>query len=134
MTTLRKEMFRVGFLKITTSELIAWNLRCNRQHRNTAAMAVVESVDQMQVTWTTTSSAHRQIPGEVSFRSRRECCGFFMPDGYPLDVVPRSDRFGNSIEGVSGKSVDPLNPSCHQSVNEQMCNRFIRHIRSPLLF
>src|ERR1700756_4760632 len=67
MTALGEEMLRVGFLKISASYFAAWNLRRNRQHRDTTAMAVVESVDQMQVSRPATSGTHRQLPSEMSF-------------------------------------------------------------------
>ena len=47
MAALREEMFRVGFLKIATANFVAGNLRRNRENRNTVALAVVETIDQM---------------------------------------------------------------------------------------
>src|ERR1700719_3075915 len=47
MAALREEMFWLGLLKISAPDFIAWNLRCDGQHRNTAAVTVVEPVDQM---------------------------------------------------------------------------------------
>jgi hypothetical protein len=47
MAALRKEMFRVGFLKVSASNLLAWNLRRDGEDGNTAFVTVVEPVDQM---------------------------------------------------------------------------------------
>src|SRR5258708_2955209 len=47
MAALRKEMFRVGLLKVPASNLLAWNLCRHGEDRNAAAVTVVEPVDQM---------------------------------------------------------------------------------------
>ncbi len=57
MAALREEMFGMRLLKITAADFIAGNLRGNGQDRNAAAVAVVEPVDQMQVSRTATSCA-----------------------------------------------------------------------------
>src|SRR5665811_1093612 len=101
-------MFRMGFLKISASDFTAWNLCGNRQNGDTTAMAIVETIDQMQVPRSAASGADCQIPGQMSFRSRRERGGFFVSHGNPLDVVSCADRVGNPVEGVSGQTVDPL--------------------------
>ena len=80
-------MFGVGFLKIAASYFAARNLRRNRQHRDTTAMAVVEAVDQMQVSRPATSGTDRQLPGQMGFSSRRERGGFFVSHGNPADVT-----------------------------------------------
>src|SRR6202051_4218247 len=49
VAALREKMFWVGLLKISAPAFIAWNLCRNGENRNTAAMAVIEPIDQMQV-------------------------------------------------------------------------------------
>jgi len=45
VAALREKMFWFGLLKISTSDFIAWNLCCDSQHGNAAAVAIVEAVD-----------------------------------------------------------------------------------------
>ena len=59
MAALREEMFRVGFLKIAAANFVAGNLRRNREDGDTVALAVVETIDQMQIAGTATSGANR---------------------------------------------------------------------------
>jgi hypothetical protein len=134
MTALGEEMLRVGFLEISASDFFAWNLRRNRQHWDATAMAVIESVYQVQVSRPATSGTHRQMPGQMSIRSRRERGGFLVSHGNPLDVIPRADRIGNAVQGVTGQSVNPLHPGCNQSVNEKISNSFLCHNRYLLIF
>ena len=57
VAALREEMFRVRLLKIAAADFIAGNLRGDGEDGNTAAVTVVESIDQMQVAGTATSGA-----------------------------------------------------------------------------
>jgi hypothetical protein len=59
MAALREEMFRVGFLKIAAANFVAGNLRRNGENRNTVALAVVETIDQMQIAGAATAGADR---------------------------------------------------------------------------
>jgi hypothetical protein len=127
ITALCKEVFWVGLLKVVTTELTAWYLRRDRNYGNTAAVAVIEPVDQVQVAWTATSSARRQGPGQMSFRSCGKGSAFFVPNGHPVDVRVRADRFGDTIKRVASQPVDPLHSGCHQSINQQMCHCFLCH-------
>jgi hypothetical protein len=45
VAALREEMFWFSLLKISAPDFIAWNLRRDRQDRNAASVAVVQSVD-----------------------------------------------------------------------------------------
>src|ERR1700676_1468817 len=49
IAALREKMFRVGLLKISAPDFIAGNLRGNSKYRNTAAVTIVEPVDQMRL-------------------------------------------------------------------------------------
>jgi hypothetical protein len=49
MTALRKKMFRMRLLTITAADFCARDLRRNGRHRNAATVAIVKSIDEMQV-------------------------------------------------------------------------------------
>jgi hypothetical protein len=55
VAALREEMFRVGLLEVSAADFIAGDLRRDGQDRNPAAVAVVESVDQVQISGTAAS-------------------------------------------------------------------------------
>ena len=59
----------MGFLKISAADFITWNLRRDGEDGNTAAVTVVESVDQMQIPGTATAGADRQSSREMRFRA-----------------------------------------------------------------
>src|SRR6202049_3031619 len=88
VAALREKMFWVGLLKISAPDFIAWNLRRNGEDRNTAAMAVIEPIDQMQVTGTAAAGADRQTPCEMRFRTSSKGCGLFISYMNPLNLFP----------------------------------------------
>ena len=59
MTTLEKYPLRMRFLKIIAANLMARDMRCDSQDRNATAVTIIEAVDQVQITWTTTSGTDR---------------------------------------------------------------------------
>ena len=68
------ENFWMRFLKIIISQLDARNLRRDRHHRNAAAIAIEEAVDQVQVSGAAAPGAHGQLVGEVRFAARSKLC------------------------------------------------------------
>src|ERR1700692_925026 len=49
VAALREKMFRVGLLKISAPDFIAGNLRGDSKYRHTAAVTIIEPIDQMQI-------------------------------------------------------------------------------------
>ena len=49
VAALREEMFRMGFLEVPASYFIAGDLRRDGEDGNPAALTVVETIDQMQI-------------------------------------------------------------------------------------
>src|ERR1700692_1504732 len=64
VAALREKMFRVGLLKISAPDFIAGNLRGNSKHGDTAAVTIVEPVDQMQIARAATARANSQFSGK----------------------------------------------------------------------
>ena len=62
---LREEMLRVGFLKVAAADFMAGDLRRDSEDGHTAAVTVVEAVDQMQISGTATAGAYRQGSRQV---------------------------------------------------------------------
>ena len=108
MAALRKQMFRMRLLEIAAPDFRARNLRCDRKHRDTAAMTIVKSVDQMEIARPATSRAHREIPGQLRFRAGRKRRRLFMPHRHPLQIFPRPDRIGDAVQRIAHQSINSL--------------------------
>src|SRR6204780_2179579 len=59
VTAFFEKNFRMSFLEISSADLTAWNMRCDREYRSIAAMSIEESVDQVKVAGTAAASAGR---------------------------------------------------------------------------
>src|SRR5277367_78628 len=108
MAALSEDMFRVRFLKISTPDFSARNLRRDGENGHTAPLAIVKSIDQVHIPRSAASGAHRQFAGEMRLRARRECACFLIAHANPLDVLARANRIGDAIERIAGDSVNSL--------------------------
>src|SRR4051812_42255334 len=102
------------FLKIPATDLIARNLRGDCQDRNTASMTVIQAVDQVHITGTTTTGTHGQRSAQMCFRAGRKRPNFLVPHWDPNDVLTSANGVGNAIQGVSCDPKDALYPRCYQ--------------------
>src|SRR5216684_2618838 len=127
VAALREKMFWVGLLKISAPDFIAWNLRRNGENRNTAAMAVIEPINQMQVTGTAAAGADRQTPCEMRFRSSSKRRRLFMPYVNPLHSFACANRIRDPVERVAGNAVNSLNSCFRQYIHQQVCYVFLGH-------
>src|ERR1700761_2380252 len=104
-------MFGMRFLEISAADFSTRNLRGDGQDRHAASLAVIQTIDQMQISRPAAASADGQFPSEMCFGSGRECGRLFVTDMNPLDILARSDRVGDAIQRIPGNTVYPLN-SC----------------------
>src|SRR6202790_1466509 len=127
VAALREKMFWVGLLKISAPDFIAWNLRRNGENRNTAAMAVVEPIDQVQVAGATAAGADRQTPCEMRFRTSSKRRRLFIPYVNPLNSFACANRIRDPVERVAGNAVDSRDSRFRQYIHQQVCYLFPGH-------
>src|SRR6267143_2798507 len=96
------------FLEIIAADLIARNMGGNGQDRHTASMAVIQPVDQVQITWTATPGAYCQGSGKMRFGTSREGADLFMSHCNPSDVFARTNGVGDPIERVPRNTKNPF--------------------------
>ena len=77
---------RDEFPESIRSRFRCWNLRSDGEHRDPAAVAVIETVDQMQVARAAAPRAHRELLREMRFRARRKGGCLFVPHMDPLNL------------------------------------------------
>ena len=110
-------MFRVGLLEVSAANFIAWDLCRDGEDRNPAAVTIVESVDQVQISGTAAPGADRQSAGEMGIRARGKGCRFFMPQMNPIELFGCSNRVGNAIERIAGDTVNPPDSCFCQNIH-----------------
>ena len=88
IAALRKDLLRMSFLKVSTSDLAAGDLCRDRQDGNPAAVAIIEAVDQVQISGTAAPGAYCQRSANMRIRSGGEGRRLFVPYVDPLNVPP----------------------------------------------
>ena len=78
----------MGRLEIINADLGARNVRRYREDRRSAAVAVEQAVDQMQISRSAAPGADSQFAGQLRLRAGCECSGLLVPDMHPFDFVP----------------------------------------------
>ena len=110
-------------LKEPGPDLSARNVGGERQHRRTAAMRVVETLDEVRVARAAAAGAHREPPGELRLGPGRERGRLLVVDVDPLDAVGATHRVDYGIEAVADEPVDPFDASLPQDLDELIRNR-----------
>jgi hypothetical protein len=123
VAALREEVLRVGLLKVSAADLVAGDLRGDGEDRHPAAVAVVQAVDQVQIARTAAARADGQASGEMRFRARGEGRRLLVPHVNPPHALLPANRIGDSVQGVAGYAVDPLDSLGDQSIDEEIRDR-----------
>jgi hypothetical protein len=131
MTALREEMLRISLLKVSAADLVTGNLSRNGKDRNAAPMTVVESIDEVQISWAAASGAHSQLASEMSLGARGERCHLFMADMDPFNLFASANRIRNSVKRISTDTVNSLHTCFHQNIYKQVSHS-LSHISSLL--
>ncbi len=80
----------------------------NRQHRHVVAVAVEQTVDEMQVS----RPAGARTDGEFARKLRFGTCGeggdLFMAGGHPFNGLHLVEAIAESVQGVAGDAPDTL--------------------------
>jgi hypothetical protein len=90
----------------------------DRQNRNAVALAIEQAVDQMQISRTAASGAHRKLPGKMRLGAGGESGGLFMPHVDPVDGFSAPHRVGKPVERIADDTVDALDSRFFESLNE----------------
>ncbi len=97
MAALLEEHFRVRFLEIAGADLGRRDLRGNREHGHARAMAIEETVDQMEIARPATARADGEFVRQMCFGARCESGNLFVPNMDPLDFSLPAERVGQTV-------------------------------------
>jgi hypothetical protein len=96
------------FLKVIAADLIAGDMRSDGQDRNPASVTIVQTIDQVEITWPATPGAHCQRSCEMCFCPSRERGDFLVTHVDPTDVLAGANGVRDPIEGISSDAKNPL--------------------------
>jgi hypothetical protein len=67
-----EQVLRVSLLEVTATNFGTGDLRSNRKYGHAGALAVIKSIDKVEIPRTTTAGADRELSGDLGIGSRRE--------------------------------------------------------------
>ncbi|MPM39416.1 hypothetical protein SDC9_86049 [bioreactor metagenome] len=98
---LGEQPVRVGLLEVAGADLLAGDVRGDREHRGPGAVGVVQAVDQVQVARAAGTGADRQLTGELGVRGGGE--GGRLLVSYVDPVDPTVGRAAGTADGVDDR-------------------------------
>jgi hypothetical protein len=93
-------------------------LRGDSENWNTAAVTIVKSIDQMQISRAATSGTNRETSGEMRFRAGGERSRFFVPHVNPFHALLFTNRIGDAVEGVATNAVDSFHSGLQKGLDD----------------
>src|SRR5216684_6399699 len=94
----------------------------DRHYRHARAVAVEQTIDEVQVTRAATSGADRETTCDMRIRAGGERSDFLVPDMQPLNAAMAAQCIGEAIEAVAYDSIDTLDTGGGESFDHLVCN------------
>ena len=110
-------------LEVLAANLVAQDVRGDREHGNPASVRVLEPVDEVHAAGAAAAGAHRELPRQRRLPGGSERGLLLMPGQHPLDALLPADRLCRRVQGVAGNSPDPLDPIGGEVVDNGLGNR-----------
>src|SRR5216684_1753634 len=94
----------------------------DRYYRHARAVAVEQTIDQVQVARAATSGADRETACDMRVRAGGERGDFLVPDMQPLHAAMATQGIGEAIEAVAHDSIDTLDTGRGERFDHLVCN------------
>src|SRR5262249_21187919 len=108
MAALLEQLLRVRLLEITRADFRRRDLGGDCEHRQARAVAVEQTVDEMQVAGPAAAGADRQLTRERGFHAGGKRRDPLLPDMNPFDLALMPQRVGQPVETVADDAVNAL--------------------------
>src|SRR6266404_2535668 len=94
----------------------------DRHYRHARAVAVEQTIDEVQVARAATSGADRETTCDMRIRAGGERSDFLVPDMQPLHAAMAAQCIGEAIEAVAYDSIDTLDTGGGEGFDHLVCN------------
>ena len=102
-------------------------MRGDREDRQMAAMAVEQTIDEVEIAWPATAGAHREIATRGGLAAGREGRHFFMPYVHPIDPAKPAKAVDEAVEAIASDAPDPLHPGIRECDGHQIRDGTVGH-------
>ena len=114
-------------MKIRAPDFLTGNMCCDCKHWEATAVAFVEPIDQMCISWPAAPCAYAKLSSQMGFRPGSKRRYFFMANAYPLNLTCFcANGIRNPIQRVTHDAINSLNSVRYKRVDQNICN-FLRH-------
>lgn len=100
--------------RVIGSSLCTGHLRGDGENRNTAALAIVQAIDEVEFSRLAVPRTERKLACDLRLPSQRRRL-ILRGDRNPVDHIVRSDRFSQAVERVVRNSIDALDSGLPES-------------------
>ena len=120
---LAEQLLRMRLLEVAAADLLARDVRGDREHRHATARRVEQTVDQMQVPGAAAGRAHSELPRHRGLAGGRERRRLLVANVLPDHLAVTTQRVGEPIERISRQPVDPAHAGRLEGRYYDVCNR-----------
>jgi hypothetical protein len=118
MAAFFEQLFRMGLLEKAGADLARRNMRGDREHGHARAVAVEETINEMQIARPAAAGADREFTSQMRLRPCREGRDLLVPDMDPLDLALAAKRVRQPVQAIANNAINPLDASRSQDVCE----------------
>ena len=126
-----EDLLGCGLLEVVASDLVARDVRRDREDRSAVPLAVVEPVEEMQAAGAGRAEHRSGSSRNLRCRTGRKSACLFVADMDELDLgsVP-THRVDDWVRGITHDPEDMGDPGPHHQVDEGLRNG-LRHVSPP---
>src|SRR5258705_7456401 len=124
--------FGMRFLKIISTDLGRWDLCGNGKHRYPRAVAIEQSVDEMEIAGSAAAGANCKLACQMGLGTGREGCHLLMPDMHPVDLALAPERIGQAVQAVADNAINSLDAGRDEDLRKLIGYCFCHSIFSDL--
>src|SRR6516162_10022476 len=118
MAALLEQLLWVRLLEIARADFRRRDLGGDCEHRQARAVAVEETVDEMQIAGPAAAGANRELTREMGFARGGKRCDLLVPDMDPFDLALLAQRVGEPVETVADDAVNALDSRREKNLGE----------------
>jgi hypothetical protein len=87
-----------------------------------------QTVDQVQIAWTTAPGTNGELASQMGFSAGRKSRSLFVPRVNPFNVAASSNRVGYSIEAIAHNTINSTHPSRVKNVGNKISGSLGFHV------
>ena len=115
-------------LEEVRTDLGRGDLRRDRHHRHARALAVEETVDEMQIAGAAAAGADGEVPRDMGVGAGGEGGDLFVAHVQPFDPAAPANGVGEAVQAVAHDAVDALNSSGDEHLDHLVGDGLGHHI------